>query len=110
MSTGPPIVGNSKPAIQISCESKFWPTPLKISWARIIGVLCGDLLRICGFARMCTKKCLQVNQGVMLKMALRGLFEDPLGENKGTRGAMIGTMNKRKNVLALGRGHTKPIR
>ena len=45
-----PIVGNSKPTIQISCEPKYRLRPLKITWARTIGVVCGDLLRSCGSA------------------------------------------------------------
>ena len=37
------------------------------------------------------------------------LLGDPPGGNRGTRGAKIGIVNKRKSGLALERGRIKPI-
>ena len=49
-----PIVGNPKPTIQIGCEPKNGLSPLTIFLVRIIGAVCGNLLRICGSAEMLT--------------------------------------------------------
>ena len=43
----------------------------------------------------------------MLKMALGGLFGDPLGGNEGRRGVKIGSTSKRKNSLASEKGYIK---
>ena len=53
-------------------------------------------------------KCLEVNQGVMLKVALGGLLGDPPGRNKGRRDMKIGRM--RKGDPALVKGHFKLTR
>ena len=39
-----PIIGNSKPTIQIGCEPKYKSSPLSIFWVRTIGTVCGNLL------------------------------------------------------------------
>ena len=54
-------------------------------------------------------KCLEVNREVMLKVALGGLLEDPLGGKEGKRGVKIGSMSKRKNSPALEKGRIKLI-
>ena len=41
-----PIVGNTKPNIQVDCE----PSPHSRIWVRIIGTVYGNLLRSCGSA------------------------------------------------------------
>ena len=48
------------------------------------------------------RKCLGVNQGVMLKVALGGLLGDPSDGKEGRRDANIGSM--RKGSLALEKG------
>ena len=52
-------------------------------------------------------KCLEVNQGVMLKVALKGLLEDPLGEKEGRRDTKMRSMSRRKGNMALEKGHFK---
>ena len=47
-SKGLPIVGNSKPTIQTSCEPKYKLSLLKTIWARTIGANCWNLLRSYG--------------------------------------------------------------
>ena len=49
-SKGLPIVGNSKPTIQTSCELKYKLSLLKTIWARTIGVNCWNPLRSYGSA------------------------------------------------------------
>ena len=48
---------------------------------------------------------MEVNQGVMPKVALGGLLEDPPGEKEGRRDAKIRSM--RKGSLALEKGRFK---
>ena len=45
-----PIVGNTKPNIQVDCEPNFEPSPHSRIWVRIIGTVYGNLLRSCGSA------------------------------------------------------------
>ena len=45
---GLPIVGNSKPTIQIGCEPKYKSSPLSIFWVSTIGTICGNLLHSYG--------------------------------------------------------------
>ena len=52
-------------------------------------------------------ECLEANQGVTLKVASRGLLEDPLGGKEGRRDAKIGSTNRGKDSLALEKGHFK---
>ena len=52
----PPLVGNSKPTIQISCEPNSKPGPLSRSWVRTIGAVCGDLLRNCSSVEIYKRK------------------------------------------------------
>ena len=54
-----PIVRNPKPTIQIGCEPKNRLSPLTIFLARIIGTICGDLLRSCGSIETHAWKCLK---------------------------------------------------
>ena len=54
-------------------------------------------------------KCLEVNQGVTLKVALEGLFGDPLDGKKGRKDTKIGSMSRRKGNLALEKGYFKRI-
>ena len=54
------------------------------------------------------RKCLEVNQGVMLKMALGGLPRDPPGRKEGRRVTKIGSM-RRKGSPALEKGCFKRI-
>ena len=49
-------------------------------------------------------KCLEVNQGVTLKVALEGFFGDPLDGKKGRRDTKIGSLSRRKGNLALEKG------
>ena len=49
-----PLVGNTRPTLQVSCEPNPKPGPLKGVWVRIIGVICGNLLRSCGSAEIHT--------------------------------------------------------
>ena len=44
----------------------------------------------------------------MLKLVLGGLLGDPLGRKEGRKGARIVSMSRRKNSLALEKGHFKP--
>ena len=90
------MVGNPKPTIQISCEPKNRLSPLNIFLVHTIGAVFGDLLRNYGSAETCTGKCLEVNQEVMLKVALKGLLGDPFGGKEGRRDVKIGSMSRRK--------------
>ena len=51
-----PLVENSKPTIQISCEPNSKLGPLSRSWVRTIGVVCGNLLHSCSSAGVCVRK------------------------------------------------------
>ena len=48
-------------------------------------------------------------RAVILKAVRWDLLGDPHGENRDTRGVKIETVNKKKNIPALGRDRTKPI-
>ena len=52
-------------------------------------------------------KCLEVNQGVMLKVVLGGLLGDPLGGKEDRIGTKIGSISRRKGSSALEKGHFK---
>ena len=52
------------------------------------------------------RKCLEVNQGVMLIMALGGLPRDPPGRKEGRRVMKIGSM-RRKGSLVLEKSRFK---
>ena len=71
------IVGNPKPTIQIGCEPKNRLSPLTIFLVRIIGAICGNLLRICGSAEMRT--------GEMSKSQARSYAEN--GSRRSFRGS-----------------------
>ena len=60
--------------------------------------------------RLVREKCWKFNQGVMLKVVLGDLFENPLGEKEGRKGAKIGSMNRRRSSMALEKGCFKRIR
>jgi len=45
-----PIVGNTRPTIQEDCDPNSKPDPHSKIWVRIIGTVCGNLLRSCGSA------------------------------------------------------------
>ena len=53
-------------------------------------------------------KCLKDVREATLKVVSWDLLGDPPGGNRGTKGVRIGIANKRKNGLALEKGHTKP--
>ena len=59
---------------------------------------------------MCTRECLEANQGVTLKVSLGGLLGDPFGKKEGRRDVKIGSTNKGKDSLALEKGHFKRTR
>ena len=56
--------------------------------------------------KACTGKCLEIHLGVMLKVVLGGLHEDPLGGKEGRKDAKIGGM-RRKGNPALEKGRFK---
>ena len=57
--------------------------------------------------RLANRKCSGDDWRVLLKVAQWDHFGDPCGGSKGKKGAKIGSVNMRKNSLALERGHTK---
>ena len=109
LSIEPPIVGNPKPIIQIDCEPKKRLSPITIFSVLTISAIYGDLLHSCGSVKTCTGKCLEVNQRVMLKVALGGLHGDLRGGKEGRKGMKIGSM-RRKGSLASEKGHFKRTR
>ena len=47
-----PLVANTRPTLQVSYEPNPKPGPLRGVWVRIIGAICGNLLRSCGSAEI----------------------------------------------------------
>ena len=103
---GSPLVGNPKPTTQIDCEPKQRLSPITKFWAPTIGAVYWNLLQSYGSARTRTGKCLEDNQGAMLKAALGDLLGDPPGGKGGKRDARIGSMRSKGNS-ALERGRFK---
>ena len=60
--------------------------------------------------RLMLGKCLRVVQGVMLKVAPRGLLRDLPSEREGTRGVKIGIVSERKNDPTSEKGCIKHTR
>ena len=57
--------------------------------------------------RLANIRCPGDGRRVLLKVAQWDHLGDPRGGSKGKKGMKIGSVNTRKNSLALERGHTK---
>ena len=115
-----PRVGNPKPTLQIYKNK----TDLLNSFGvRTIGAICGNLLQSCDLAETHTQKMsgrrsegstesgsVGSSRGSTLKVVQWDHLEDPHGKSEGKKGMKIGSVNTRKNSLALERGRTKRTR
>ena len=99
-----PLVGNTRPTIQVDCEPNSHPSPHSRIWVCIINAVCGDLLHSYGSAKNRVARCLRDDLGVMLKVALGDFLSDPLGGKGDRRGVRAGSTSKRKSSLALEKG------
>ena len=58
-----PLVGNTMPTLQVSCEPNLRPGPLSRGWVCTIGAICRDLLHSCGSAEIRAGEMSEIKSG-----------------------------------------------